>query len=91
MRIRSDDDILTALRQASAIAAISGERSTRRILGLAHDLYNAVILLEPNDRARRIRLIDEMFTPRSRRESAGRTNYEPINYRTCRPGPFRAG
>ena len=66
MRTTSEDDMRTALRQAGAIAAINGERSTRRMLGLAHQLCNAMFLLDPDDRARRIRLIDAMFAPPSR-------------------------
>ena len=61
MRTQTEDDMRTALRQAGAIAAISGERSLRRMLGLAHGIYNALILLRPEDRARRIRLIDAIF------------------------------
>ena len=66
MRTQSEDDMRTALRQAGAIAAINGERSTRRMLDLAHRLYIAMLLLEPDERAKRIRLIDSMFTPRGR-------------------------
>ena len=66
MRTTSEDDMRTALRQAGAIAAINGERSTRRMFALAHDLYNAMFLLDPDDRARRIRLIDAMFAPPGR-------------------------
>ena len=66
MRSTSEDDMRTALRQAGAIAAINGERSTRRMLGIAHRLYNAMFLLDPDDRARRIRLIDAMFAPPGR-------------------------
>ena len=51
----------TAVRQAGAIVAVSGQRSVRPLLGLAHDLYDALVLLEPKDRARRIRLIDAIF------------------------------
>ena len=51
----------TALRQAGAIAAVGGERSMRRMLGLAHDIYDSLILLRPKDRMRRIRLIDAIF------------------------------
>ena len=68
MRTQSEHDMRIALQQAGAIAAISGERSTRRVLGLAHDLYNAMILLGLDDRARRIRLIDAVFAaPRGSR------------------------
>ena len=61
MRIQTEDDMRTALRQAGAIAAVGGERSMRRMLGLAHEIYDAMILLRPEDRIRRIRLIDAMF------------------------------
>ncbi len=56
-----EDDMRTALRQASAIAEFDGQRSIRRTLGLAHELYNALISLTPADRARRIQLIDAIF------------------------------
>jgi hypothetical protein len=61
MRTETEDEMRTALRQAGAIAAVDGQRSIRRMLGLAHELYDALILLEPEDRARRIRLIDAIF------------------------------
>ena len=61
MRTQAEDDMRTALRQASAIAAVGGERSMRRMLGLAHEIYDALILLRPEDRARRIHLIDAIF------------------------------
>ena len=61
IRTKSEDDIRTALRQAGAITAVSGHRSLRRTLGLAHAIYNSLILLEPEERARRIQLIDTIF------------------------------
>ena len=61
MRTEREVEMRTALRQAGSIAAIGGQQSTRQILGLAHALYNAMILLEPGDRARRTRLIDAIF------------------------------
>lgn len=61
MRAQTEDDMRTALRQAGAIAAVSGERSLRRVLGLAHEIYDALILLPPEQRARRIRLVDAIF------------------------------
>ena len=61
MSTQTEDDMRTALRQAGVIAAVSGERSLRRILGLAHEIYDALILLRPEDRARRIHLIDTIF------------------------------
>ena len=48
MRTETEDDIRTALRQAGAIAAVGGERSMRRMLGLAHDIYDSLILLPPD-------------------------------------------
>lgn len=61
MSTQTEEDMRTALRQAGVIAAVSGERSLRRILGLAHEIYDALILLRPEDRARRIHLIDTIF------------------------------
>ena len=61
MSTEIEDDMRTALRQARAIAAVSGQSSMRRILGLAHQIYTALILLEPGDRVRRIRLTDAIF------------------------------
>ena len=71
MRTRKEDEMRTALRQAGAITAVDGQHSIRQRLGVAHQLYDAMLLLEPDDRARRIRLIDAVFTPsaaRSERE-----------------------
>jgi hypothetical protein len=62
MNIQSEDEMRTALRQAGAIAAVDGEHSIRKRLGLAHRLYDAMLLLEPLERARRVRLIDAVFT-----------------------------
>jgi hypothetical protein len=53
----------TALRQAGAITAVDGQHSIRQTLHLAHRLYDAMLLLQPEERARRIRLIDVVFTP----------------------------
>jgi len=61
MRTQKEDDMRTALRQAGAITAVSGERSLRQTLALAHAIYNSLILLEPERRARRIQLIDAVF------------------------------
>jgi len=61
MRTKTEDEMRIALRQADAIMAVSGQRSFRRILGLAHQIYNGLVLLGPEDRARRIRLIDAIF------------------------------
>ncbi|MEO7116053.1 MAG: hypothetical protein ABIZ18_09340 [Caldimonas sp.] len=59
----TEDEIRTALRQAGAIAAVDGQHLTRQRLGLAHRLYHAMLLLEPDERSRRIRLIDSIFPP----------------------------
>ena len=61
MRTGTDEELRTALRQAGAITAVSNQRSMRRTLGLAHEIYKALIRLEPEDRAQRIRLIDAIF------------------------------
>ena len=58
-----EDVMRTALRQAGAITAVDGQYSVRQKLAVAHQLYDAMLLLEPIDRARRIRLIDAVFTP----------------------------
>jgi hypothetical protein len=68
MRVQKEDDMRTALRQAGAITAISGQRCLRQTLGLAHAIYNSLILLEPEQRARRIELIDTVFGPARRYE-----------------------
>lgn len=62
----TQDDMRTALRQARAIAAVGGRHSFRRTLGVAHSLYDAMLVLAPEDRARRNRLIDAVFTPLTR-------------------------
>jgi hypothetical protein len=61
MTTQTDDDMRTALRQAGAIAAVDGRRPLREVLGLAHQLYNSLVLLNPEERARRIQLIDMIF------------------------------
>lgn len=61
MGTKTEDEMRTALRQAGAITAVDGQYSIRQTLGLAHQLYSAMLLMEPNDRARRIRLIDAVF------------------------------
>jgi len=61
MRTETEDEMRTALRQAGAIVAVSGPHSFRQTLGLAHQIYDALIRLEPTDRARRICLIDAIF------------------------------
>ena len=63
MRTRKEDEMRTALRQAGAITAVDGQHSIQQRLGVAHQLYDAMLLLEPDDRARRVRLIDAVFTP----------------------------
>ena len=67
MSTETEDDMRTALRQASAITAVDGQRSVRRTLHLAHEIYNALIILTPADRARRIQLIDAIFGSAVRR------------------------
>jgi len=61
MSTEREDDMRTALRQAGAIATLDGQRSVRRTLRLAHQIYNALITLTPAERARRIQLIDAIF------------------------------
>jgi hypothetical protein len=71
MRTKTEDEMRTALRQAGAITAVDGRYSVRQQLVVAHQLYDAMLLLAPDDRARRVRLIDAVFTPsaaRSERE-----------------------
>ena len=63
MQTKTEDEMRTALRQAGAITAVDGQHSIRQRLGVAHQLYDAMLLLEPDDRARRIQLIDAVFTP----------------------------
>ena len=63
MHTETQDAMRTALRQAGAITAVDGKYSIRQRLNLAHQLYDAMLLLPPEDRARRIRLIDTVFTP----------------------------
>ena len=65
MNVQSEDEMRTALRQAGAIAAVDGEHSIRKRFGLAHRLYNAMLLLDPGEPARRVRPIDAVFTPAS--------------------------
>jgi len=73
MPTKTDDEMRIALRQACAITAVGGQYSIRQRLGVAHRLYDAMLLLEPDDRARRIRLIDAVFTPSARApEQTGR-------------------
>jgi predicted HD phosphohydrolase len=56
-----EEGMRTALRQAAAIAAVDGEPRIRVTLCLAHDLYDAMLRMSPEDRARRIGLIDAVF------------------------------
>ena len=67
MQTKTEDEMRIALRQAGAIAAVDGKHSLRQRLGIAHRLYDAMVLLEPGDRARRIQLIDAVFRPRAPR------------------------
>jgi hypothetical protein len=63
MQTEMQDAMRTALRQAGAISAVDGPYSIRERLRLAHQLYDAMLLLQPEERARRICLIDTMFPP----------------------------
>ena len=72
MNTKIEDVIRTALRQASAITAVDGQHSVRQTLLVAHQLYDAMLLLEPSDRARRIRLIDAVFRPSAQGSEHGR-------------------
>ena len=67
MSTETDGDMRTALRQAGAIVAVDGQRSVRRTLHLAHEIYNTLILLPPEARARRVQLIDAIFGSAVRR------------------------
>ena len=67
MHAETQDAMRTALRQAGAITAVDGQHSIRQTLHLAHRLYDAILLLQPEERARRVRLIDAMFTPAAHR------------------------
>jgi hypothetical protein len=62
MRIKIEDEMRTALRQAGAIAAVDGKHSPRWMLALAQELFNAMVLLEPAERSRRVQLIDSIFS-----------------------------
>ncbi len=61
MSTATEDDMRAALRQAGAIVAVDGQRSVRQTLRLAHEIYNMLILLPPEERARRVQLIDAIF------------------------------
>ena len=63
MQTETENDMRTALRQAGAIVAVDGRSSVRQRLRVAHRLYDAMLLLEPAERARRIQLIDAVFGP----------------------------
>ena len=75
MQTKAEEEMRTALRQAGAITAVDGQYSIRQRLVVAHQLYDAMLLLEPDDRARRIRLIDAVFMPSAR--GSGRTRRGP--------------
>lgn len=75
MQPRTDHEMRTALRQAGAITAVDGQHSMRRRLGVAHQLYEAMLLLDPQDRARRIQLIDSIFT--QPRRGSGHSRRDP--------------
>ena len=61
MTTEKEENMRAALRQASAIMAVGGPRSTRRMLVLAHALYDGLAVLDSKSRARRIWLIDAIF------------------------------
>ena len=63
MHTETQHAMRTALRQADAIADVDGQYSIRQRLRLAHDLYDAMLRLEPEERARRNRLMDAVFAP----------------------------
>ena len=63
MHTETQDAMRTALRQAGAITSVEGPYSIRDRLQLAHQLFDAMLLLQPEERARRIRLIDAVFPP----------------------------
>jgi hypothetical protein len=63
MHTEMQDAMRIALRQAGAISAVDGPCSIRDRLRLAHQLYDAMLLLQPPERARMIRLIDTVFPP----------------------------
>ena len=63
MHTQTQDAMRTALRQAGAITAVDGLHSIRERLNLAHRLYDAMLLLQPAERARRVQLIDTVFPP----------------------------
>ena len=67
MHAETRDPMRTALRQAAAIAAVDGSYTIKQRLSLASDLYDALLLLPPGDRARRIHLIDMVFPPSTSR------------------------
>jgi hypothetical protein len=57
----NEEDMRTALRQASAIASFESQPSVRRTLLLAHHLYDAMLRLTPEARRSRSELIDAIF------------------------------
>ena len=63
MATETQDAMRTALRQAGAITGVDGKYSIRERLQLAHHLYDSLLLLQPEARARRVSLIDAVFTP----------------------------
>ena len=56
----SETDMRTAIRQAGACSG-RWERDAPADHRLANDLYEALIDLEPRARARRIRVLDDVF------------------------------
>jgi len=63
MHTDTQDAMRTALRQAGAITIVDGRHSIRDRLSLAHDLYDALLRLPREERARRANLIDAIFPP----------------------------
>jgi len=57
----SEHDMRTAIRHAGAIAALDRSATLRQTVNLANDLYEALIDLEPRARARRVRVLDDVF------------------------------
>jgi hypothetical protein len=57
----SEHDMRTAIRHAGAIAAVDRSATLRQTINLANDLYESLIDLEPRARARRIRVLDDVF------------------------------
>lgn len=61
MSRQNEDEMRTALRQATAIASFDSQPSERRTLVLAHHLYDSMLRMTPEARTRRTDLIDAIF------------------------------